>query len=79
MENTEGPDFARLTSLGSLVLIGTSEPEKLNEIMNKVKDSIIEGTERVVRQQKMEDKYQDVAMNALKNGMRIVSQIFDVM
>lgn len=77
MSNTEGPDFSTIVALPGLVLLGTESPEKVMEIMGKVKNAIVDGTVAVVRNLKMEDKYQDAALRALEDGMREVGYQFE--
>jgi hypothetical protein len=72
--NTEGPDFERLTTLPSLVLM---EGQQIAEVMSRVGKGITEGISLVVYNLNMEEKYQRAAMRALENGMRMVGKQFE--
>jgi hypothetical protein len=75
MANTNGPDFEALTTLPGLMLL---EESQVRDLMGHVKDGIVNGTKKVVMDLAMEEKYQYAAMNALRDGMRMVEMAFNM-
>jgi hypothetical protein len=74
MRNVEGPDFEALTGIGAMVIMDESD---VREIMEAVKDSIVEGTSKVVMDMKLEQRFQRAAINALQDGMRGAAAQFE--
>lgn len=76
MANPDGPDFNAIVGTPALVA-AFLEPAQVGELMGNVRDGIIEGTKKVVMDLPLEEKYQRVALNALRDGMRLVSNAFE--
>lgn len=74
MFTPDGADFSQIVNLPSMLLL-TDEKQVL-DIMKIVSESIVDGTENVVKQLEMEKKYQNAAMRALKKGMKMVENAF---
>jgi hypothetical protein len=53
------------------------EPEKIGQLMRKVKNGVVDGVNQVVRGLALEKKYKDVAMEALSDGMHMVEMQFE--
>lgn len=69
-----GPAFEELVTSPALVLL---EPAQIGELMTRVRDGIIKGSEQAVFDLAMEEKYQRAAMRALSQGMEYLSHQFE--
>jgi len=76
MANPEGPNFEALVGLPALVA-AFLEPAQVGELMGVVRDGIVDGTSQAVSRLALEEKYQRAAMNALRDGMRLITMAFE--